>query len=201
MMRLNLRLVRASQFLQQFKLDVRHKPGKEYIIPNALSRLASSNIGTADLSYSELDALYVYNTTLIKIHPNLVSRILAGYDSDPWWVRLYQQIQSNRDLGANAAALPFVLGIPPAMDADPYLAPRPEGSELIDVTKDFATLEKHPDLEAPAPNKTKLLYHVNKLTGVHRLYIPPSIAPEVLAIAHGEGHLGFPQCYEIISRS
>ena len=81
-MRLNLRLVRASQFLQQFKLNVRHKSGKEHIIPDALSRLANSNIGTADLSYLELDALYVYNTTLIEIHPNLVSRILVGYDSD-----------------------------------------------------------------------------------------------------------------------
>ena len=41
-MRLNLRLVRASQFLQQFKLDVRHKSGKEHIVPDALSRLASA---------------------------------------------------------------------------------------------------------------------------------------------------------------
>ena len=36
-MRLNLRLVHASQFLQQFKLDVRHKPGKEHIVADALS--------------------------------------------------------------------------------------------------------------------------------------------------------------------
>ncbi len=81
-MRLNLRLVRISQFLQQFKLEVRHKPGKEHIIPDVLSRLASSNIGYADLQPSELDALFTYNTTLVKLHPNLISRILAGYKAD-----------------------------------------------------------------------------------------------------------------------
>ena len=83
-MRLNLQLVRASQFLQQFKLDVRHKPGKEHIIPDALSQLASANVGQANPSYSELDALFTYNTTLVEIHPELISRILAGYEADDY---------------------------------------------------------------------------------------------------------------------
>lgn len=199
-MRLNLRLVRASQFLQQFRLDVRHKPRKEYIIPNALSRLANATPTPTDPYYSELDALYIYNTTLIKIHPHLVSRILAGYDSDPWWARLHQQIRSNHDLGVNAAALPFILGFPPATDADPYLAPRPESGEPTNLAEDFAAL-KDPIVDSPAPDKSKLLYHVNKLTGVHRLCVPPSVAPDILAIAHGEGHPGFARCYKIISRS
>ncbi len=88
-MRLNLRLVRASQFLQQFKLDIRHKPGKEHIIPDALSHLASTNTCHPDPQYSELDALFTYNATLVVIHLVLVSRILAGYGADPWWARLH----------------------------------------------------------------------------------------------------------------
>lgn len=36
-MRLNLGLVQSLQFLQQFKLDIWHKPNKEHIIPDALS--------------------------------------------------------------------------------------------------------------------------------------------------------------------
>ena len=87
---MNLRLVRASQFLQQFKLDVRHKPGKEHISPNPLSRLASANVGCTDPSYFELDALFTYNTTVIKIYLGLVSRILAGYEDDEYWARLYR---------------------------------------------------------------------------------------------------------------
>lgn len=84
-MRFNLRLVRASQFLQQFRLDVRHKSGKENIIPDALSHLVNTAPPPTNPQYSELDALYIYNTTLIEIHPHLVSQILARYNSDAWW--------------------------------------------------------------------------------------------------------------------
>ena len=37
--KLNLRLIRASQYLSQFRLDIQHKPGKEHVVPDALSRL------------------------------------------------------------------------------------------------------------------------------------------------------------------
>lgn len=84
-MRLNLRLVWASQFLQQFKLDIRHKLGKEHIIPDILSHLASTTIEQVDLHHLELDTLFTYSTTLVELHPTLISRILAGYNTDPWW--------------------------------------------------------------------------------------------------------------------
>lgn len=42
--KLNLRLVRASTYLSQFQLDVRYRPGKQHIIPNALSRLPAVQI-------------------------------------------------------------------------------------------------------------------------------------------------------------
>ena len=53
----------------------------------------------------------------------------------------------------------------------------------------------------PRPDKAKLFYHVNRLTNVHRLCIPPSVAVDILGIAYGEGHPGFSRCYETISRS
>lgn len=81
-MRLNLRLVKASQFLQQFKFNVHYKPGKEYIISDALSWLVSSNISSAQFSYFELDALFLYNTIFVEIHPALLSRIIARYNVD-----------------------------------------------------------------------------------------------------------------------
>ena len=55
--------------------------------------------------------------------------------------------------------------------------------------------------ELPTPDKSQLLFHVNRLSNVHRLCIPPSVAPDILAIAHGKGHPGFSRCYEIITRS
>ncbi|KAJ6015806.1 hypothetical protein N7540_010397 [Penicillium herquei] len=40
---LNLRLIRASQYIQQFNLKVFHRPGKSNKIADALSRLPSAN--------------------------------------------------------------------------------------------------------------------------------------------------------------
>jgi hypothetical protein len=39
--RLNLRLVRALEYISRFPLDIRHKPGKSHIVPDALSRLST----------------------------------------------------------------------------------------------------------------------------------------------------------------
>lgn len=47
----NLRIVRASEFIQRFQnLEVRHKPGAAYIVPDALSRLQQED---AMRDYSE----------------------------------------------------------------------------------------------------------------------------------------------------
>ena len=45
--KLNLRLVRASDYVQRFRLDIRHKPGKLHIVPDALSRLETTNVDTS----------------------------------------------------------------------------------------------------------------------------------------------------------
>lgn len=87
------------------------------------------------------------------------------------------------------------------MDADPYLAPRPEIGEPTNLDKDFAALKKRPVVNAPAPDKSKLLYHVNRLIGVYCLYIPPFVAPDILPIVHGESYPGFAHCSKIMSRS
>lgn len=86
--RINVRLVRASQFFRQFCLVVRHKPGKKHIISNALSRLATANVLGHLPSYSEVNALFVYHTMLVKVKPDLVSLILEGYKAENWWARV-----------------------------------------------------------------------------------------------------------------
>ncbi len=197
-MRLNLRLVRASQFLQQFKLDVCHKPGKELIIPDAFNRLASINTCHADPHHSEFNTLFTYNAMLVEIHPVLVSRILAGYKADPWWARLQQQVQTNADLRADEATLPFVIDSVPSTNSDPYLGPQPDsGENTLPASLSIGVVPKG----LPAPDKSQLLFYINRLTNVHRLYIPPSVAPDILTIAHGKGHPGFSRCYEIITCS
>lgn len=103
-------------------------------------------------------------------------------------------------MNINIAVLLFILGFLPAIDADQYLAPQTESSEPINLAVDFAVL-KDPIVDLLALDKSKLFYHVNKLTGVYCLFIPSSVAPDILAIAHTEGHLSFACYYKIISRS
>ena len=78
------------------------------------------------------------------------------------------------------------------------MAPQPKGEECLQPNT-LPAFEGPKDL--PRPNKTKLLYHVNRLTNVYCLCIPPSVALDILGIAHGEGHPGFFCCYEIVSHS
>lgn len=81
-----MQLVQASQFLCQFRLVVCHKPGKEHIIPDALNRLAIANINrpSSDPNYEELDALFTYNKTLIKVNLEPLQRIVKGYKTNSW---------------------------------------------------------------------------------------------------------------------
>lgn len=78
-MKMNVRLVKASQFLQKFYLIMHYKPGKEHIIPDVLNRLASTNRTKYNNHYSKLDTLFTYYTMLIKIRPKLIQCISDGY--------------------------------------------------------------------------------------------------------------------------
>lgn len=217
-MKMNLRLVRTSQFFQQFKLDVQYKPGKKQIIPDAFSRLTNTNIVCVDSSYSEFDALFTYNTTPVE----MVSRILAGYRDDKYWTCHHCQIQVNENLGDNKALLYFVIRCSYRSDSDPYMSPRPKNSikplsgTVLPRSKGATILspgfrEATPGLEdftvvigdsmLLLPNKTKQLYYVKKTTGNLRLCIPPVVALDVSQIAYGKNHSGFSYYYRIVTRS
>lgn len=99
-----------------------------------------------------------------------------------------------------------MLGLTPPTNADLYLAPYPEDEPKVLPTPEISwLLEKPPQPnnmdDLPSPHKTKLLYHVNKVTSIHRLCIPPSVAPDILTMGYGKGHPGFSHCYKIITRS
>ena len=113
--KLNLRLIRASEYIQQFRnLEFRHKPGKRHVVPDALSRLPSSDSSASEKSASdagELDALYACaytSTTLVELSPELKQQMIDGYQKDSAWKKVLQTLKSNEEAGENAAKLPFV---------------------------------------------------------------------------------------------
>lgn len=85
----------------------------------------------------------------------------------------------------------------PITDSDPYIGSQPDGKDPLPTSIPIGVVPK----ELSVPDKSQLLFHINRLTNVHHLCISSSVAPDILAIAHGEGYPGFSHCYEIITRS
>ncbi len=57
--KLNLKLIWASEYLQRINIEIHHKPGKQHIVPDALSWLASTNSDTKpEFLEDKLDALF-----------------------------------------------------------------------------------------------------------------------------------------------
>lgn len=64
--KLNMRLVRASQYLSQYTLDVRWKPGKQHVVPDALSRLQAASLSSRTNVLDHLsDETPIYHTTTV----------------------------------------------------------------------------------------------------------------------------------------
>lgn len=197
-MRINVCLVRVSQFLRQFNLDVRHKPGKEHIVPDALLCLASANHGKKTAEYSELDALYT--CSLVGISDDFRSRLIEGYKKDPWFRRLLQQIDDNKDLGKDAVPLPFIRGkyFSSRLEiSDPDASTLPAESKLAQESSLDSAASA---LQTPLGD-ADLVYNIDRITSHQRLCIPPSLIKEIFQLAHSNSHPSFQRCYKIIAAS
>lgn len=103
--KLNLRLIRASEYLQRFRLDVRYKPGKSNVIPDALSRLASRDYSPE--TEATLDSLHCFPVTLVQMSEDFMKSVRDGY-TEPRWARILKMVTDNDELGDNAATLPYL---------------------------------------------------------------------------------------------
>ncbi len=89
--KLNLRLIRASQYLSQFDLDVRHKPGRIHLVPDALSRLLGDMEQKDDGKTGILEDLGTagtYHVTLVELADDFKKRLQDAYEQDTAWKRI-----------------------------------------------------------------------------------------------------------------
>jgi len=122
--KLNLRLVRASEYLQRFQLKIQYKSGKTNIIPDALFRLLSSNNVHKWLASREyqlksdesiLEALQAdvstvtYAETLMNVSLKLQQRLKNSYAKESRWGQILKMLNNNNTLGLNAVKLPYEL--------------------------------------------------------------------------------------------
>lgn len=109
--RSNLFLVRASNFLQGFDLEVFHKPGKEHVVPDALSRLASLSppAKSPELDFDHLPAYLPFSVSMAEMSQEFLSELINGYTSDKfYYAHLIPMLKANNKLGENSAILNFV---------------------------------------------------------------------------------------------
>ena len=103
--KLNLRLVKASQYLSQFQLDIRYRPGKQHVVPNALSRLPNHDHKqrTEDLLdepcafHAAEDEAHVFAASHAEMSTEFKEAILAGYEKDKHFSRILMDLQGRED--------------------------------------------------------------------------------------------------------
>jgi hypothetical protein len=107
--KLNLRLIQAALYIQQFRLELYHTPSKTNIVPDALSRLPCDADAAPDTPV--LDALhgftndqtgsYAFTTTLVEVSPEFKAALQNGYESD------YKLRSLRKDLAKSNTKLPY----------------------------------------------------------------------------------------------
>ena len=107
--KLNLRLIRAFEYLQRFRIELRHKPGKINIVPDALSRLASRATSDRSEEDSILDVVDSFPVSVISVSEAFRNRVAKGYQDKPRWTRVIATVKANAELGDNAIRLSYKL--------------------------------------------------------------------------------------------
>ena len=84
--RLNLRLVRASQYLSQFhNLEVIYRPGRIHLVPDALSRLIAECKPVSEEEESLEDHAPIFFATAARLDESLKRAITGAYQMEQRW--------------------------------------------------------------------------------------------------------------------
>ena len=186
--RMNVKLVRAFQFFNQFNLNIRYKSNKNYIIFDALFRLASFNLTILKSDYFELNALFVYNITFVEMFNDFIQKITQKYSKNSTWKKILTMIRNNKKFDDNAADL-FFSTFAVSTETDVYLKSKSNNVSKI-AAFDFSNI-----------NLKQLLYHTNSLIELRRLCVLDSCIKKIMKIAHDNDHFEFAKCFEIISKA
>lgn len=95
--KLNLRLIRASQYLSQFQLDIRHRPGTSNVIADSLSRLHSTAQAPTDSNILD-EVAFNFHTSVLQISDLFKKAIRTGYQEDPTYRKILQAIAEGKEL-------------------------------------------------------------------------------------------------------
>lgn len=91
--KLNLRLVRVSNYIQRFFLKLRHKSEKFYIVSDVLSRLFSTN----SQNFDEKELNVLYTAFLAEISFEFQNRIRQNYKKNSNWNKINNTLNKSEN--------------------------------------------------------------------------------------------------------
>ncbi|SLM33512.1 reverse partial [Lasallia pustulata] len=98
--KVNLRLVRASQYISTFNLDIRFRPGKQHIVPDALSRLmnkaAEERVGTSS-DEGTLDEVFAFYVSLVELTESYRAKLVKAYNEDKQWSKIIGALRKHAE--------------------------------------------------------------------------------------------------------
>ncbi|RKF74467.1 hypothetical protein GcM1_239071 [Golovinomyces cichoracearum] len=123
LVKLNLRHQRSSQYLFTFRLEIRHKPGKHNIVPDALTGLEMGNDSQKTLEIDNLEKgkftskifdshdqqTWAFPISIVQISPQFLAQLKEEILKDNQCKKLNNLIKYNDGLSVDGANLPFSL--------------------------------------------------------------------------------------------
>ena len=202
--KLNLRLVRASQYLSIFDLSVRHKANKTNIVSNALSRLQGSVSITMN-GPEMLKALYEqavkvtaslvniaahknspllepcasYHITLIEMSDDFKTRLFKEYVKDKQWSKVLRVIKTIEKIDTSDRSKEISLSIhDPVIETEDL--PKQSESNVAESEDDLSNSR----IDLWFKLRDELLYYTNFNNERKRLYILNSLKKKIFELAH-----------------
>ena len=172
--KLNLHLVRASQYLSQFEILVKHKSGKSNVVPDALSRLKANpskqldTTGILDSLHTDCaewndDPPHTYHITLVEISDSFKQDLIQAYKNDNQWNKILALLKTETSEG------------------------------IDDNARKLGLRFKHRD---------GLIYYTNLDDRRERLCVPNELKKQIFKLAHNrQHHNGFHRSYNRITGS
>ena len=102
--KLNLRLIKASDYIQRFEIKLRHKSNKQHIVSNAFSRLININIDTT-FEKNELNAFFI--VALVKMKKDFHQKLVVDYNIDLNWKKISSMLDQQNKNDVNVVKLSF----------------------------------------------------------------------------------------------
>ena len=100
--KLNLRLVRTSDYIQRFDFVIRHKSNKLHLISNAFSKLSiKTNTTNCHLEKFEKKLDVLYTTSLVEMSSDFRAKQIKEYSKNSVWKKINKLIDVSKQNDVN----------------------------------------------------------------------------------------------------